>query len=146
MDILVSSNLERLIFELTDESDDETLTLLTALSAEGHYQISKKMMSKLQDFIADWASEEEISKEINETFENENYVLDPHTAVANYVYHQIQPKEKTVVVSTASPYKFPKVVLEGLQKSGTDLSEKIDDFAAVKSLENSVVFHYPKLC
>lgn len=42
MDILVSSNLERLIFELTDESDDETLTLLTALSAEGHYQISKK--------------------------------------------------------------------------------------------------------
>ncbi|MCE2141753.1 threonine synthase, partial [Streptococcus thermophilus] len=86
-----------LIFELTDESDDETLTLLTALSAEGHYQISKKMMSKLQDFIADWASEEEISKEINATFENENYVLDPHTAVANYVYHQIQPKEKTVV-------------------------------------------------
>ena len=144
MDILVSSNLERLIFELTDESDDETLTLLTALSAEGHYQISKKMMSKLQDFIADWASEEEISKEINETFENENYVLDPHTAVANYVYHQIQPKEKTVVVSTASPYKFPKVVLEGLQKSGTDLSEKIDDFAAVKSLEKLSGIPLPK--
>ena len=74
------------------------------------------MITKLQGFVADWASEDEISKEIQETFENEKYVLDPHTAVANYVYHQIQPKEKTVVVSTASPYKFPQTVLAALQE------------------------------
>jgi len=144
MDILVSSNLERLIFELTDENDKVTSDLLTALSVEGHYQISKEMITKLQGFVADWASEDEISKEIQETFENEKYVLDPHTAVANYVYHQIQPKEKTVVVSTASPYKFPKVVLEGLENDKTELSVNRDDFAAVKSLEKLSGIPLPK--
>jgi len=102
------------------------------------------MITKLQGFVADWASEDEISKEIQETFENEKYVLDPHTAVANYVYHQIQPKEKTVVVSTASPYKFPKVVLEGLEDDKTELSVNRDDFAAVQSLEKLSGIPLPK--
>ena len=75
MDILVSSNLERLIFELTDENDKVTSDLLTALSVEGHYQISKEMITKLQGFVADWASEDEISKEIQETFENMFWTL-----------------------------------------------------------------------
>ncbi|RZI49263.1 threonine synthase [Lactococcus kimchii] len=131
MDILVSSNLERLIFELTDENDQTTGQLLTALSTEGQYQLTEKMLEKLTDFIADWADESEISKEIQETFSKNHYVLDPHTAVASSVYHKLAPEGKTVVVSTASPYKFPQVVLNAL--SSTAVAS--DDFAAVKALE-----------
>lgn len=132
MDILVSSNLERLIFELTDADDQQTKALLTELSKTGHYQISEKMRQKLTDFLAGWASEEEISEEIHQTFVDEQYVLDPHTAVANCVYRKLSPSEKTVVVSTASPYKFPKVVVESLLGQ----KERIGDFECITKLKS----------
>lgn len=86
-----------MIFDLTDENDDETLALLTALSAEGHYQISKKMMSKLQGFIADWASEEEISQEINETFENETMFLTPTQRLQTMSIIKFNQKKKQLL-------------------------------------------------
>ncbi len=131
MDILVSSNLERLIFDLTDENDEQTKALLTSLSNTGHYQITEKMQEKLAGFTAAWTSEAEISQEIKQTFNDENYVLDPHTAVASHVVRQLEPTEPTVIVSTASPYKFPKVVIDALGNTAN-----LTDFEAVDRLEN----------
>ncbi|AYG01192.1 threonine synthase [Lactococcus allomyrinae] len=141
MDILVSSNLERLIFDLTNKSDEKTNHLLTALQTEGQYQITEEMREKLSDFVADWASEEQISKEIHQTFTDENYVLDPHTAVASHVYRQYTDKTPTIVVSTASPYKFPRVVVDALTES---LSVDANDFELVKTLEKISRIPLPK--
>ena len=137
MDILVSSNLERLIFELTKEDDQATAKLLTELSVDGHYEITAPMQDKLKDFVAGWASEDEIIQEIKHTFEETHYVFDPHTAVASSVYHQLAPTQKTVVVSTASPYKFPAVVLEAIQpkEERTSSSAADGDFSAVAALQ-----------
>ncbi|MFC4652913.1 threonine synthase [Lactococcus nasutitermitis] len=140
MDILISSNLERLIFELTDEDDKMTSKFLTELSKTGEYKITEKMQEKLANFSADWASEAVISDEIATTFVEEHYVLDPHTAVASAVYRRLKPAEKTVVVSTASPYKFPKVVLESL----TEPSKNLTDFEAVEALEKISKTPLPK--
>lgn len=140
MDILVSSNLERLIFDLTNENDEQTKNLLTELSVNGRYGLTKEMQEKLSDFIADWATEEEINREIQRSFTDENYVLDPHTAVASAVYRKHSMETPTVIVSTASPYKFPRVVVEAL----TGLSATSSDFELIKQLENLSKIPLPK--
>ena len=135
MDILVSSNLERLIFHLTGDNDVATSELMTSLNTTGLYKISDDMLAELTGFYADFADEGDISEEIAATFKDDHYVEDPHTAVASAVYKkylaETQDKTPTVIVSTASPYKFPKVVVESL----TPLTGEEDDFDLVKKLE-----------
>lgn len=120
MDILVSSNLERLIYQIADRDSTKTTELMKALSTEGSYEISDSMRNNLEGFIGGWASEEETSEAIGRIYEDNKYVIDTHTAVAASVYSKYEKETKdqtkTVIVSTASPYKFGKSVLEALNQ------------------------------
>jgi threonine synthase len=126
MDILISSNLERLLFELTGRDEQAVLAMMAQLKAQGSYDISGKAREALEaDFYADWCDEAETMACIKRTFEEKNYLLDTHTAVAMGVYEKYKKLDdttKTVVVSTASPYKFPADVLMslGMDTQGMD--------------------------
>lgn len=118
MDILVSSNLERLIYHIADNDSEKTAQLMKALSNQGVYEITDSMKEKLRDFIGGWASETETREAIKRVYEENQYVLDTHTAVAASVYHgyadHTEDTSKAVIVSTASPYKFANSVLAAL--------------------------------
>lgn len=133
MDILVSSNLERLIFHLTGDDDRVTAQFMSDLETKGEYHITEEMRNQLKDFFADFASESQTAAQIAQTFKNEKYIEDPHTAVAEAVYQKYLAKTgdqtPSVIVSTASAYKFPRVVVEAINGS-TD----VDDFELVKIL------------
>ncbi len=125
MDILISSNLERLVFEITGRNAERTAKLMENLKTQGNYQISNQELEILEkEFYADFCDEEECVDTINNFFEDCGYVLDPHTAVAVNVlekYNTYYEEEKTVVLSTASPYKFPQSVLKAITgKTVTD--------------------------
>lgn len=116
MDILISSNLERLIFELSGRDFELTEKRMKELKSLGKYSITKEEKEKLySDFFADFTSEEECAEKISEFFEEYGYVADPHTAVALDVADSYASTKKEqnpiVVLSTASPYKFPHDVL-----------------------------------
>ena len=122
MDILVSSNLERLIFELSNRDSKVTAQRMTDLKKNGRYTITseeKKQTDKI--FSAGWADEDEVADTIEEFFEEYGYISDPHTAVALKVWDDKVWCDKevkdtpTVVVSTASPYKFTDTVLTALE-------------------------------
>ncbi len=134
MDILISSNLERLIFEVTNRDSEKTAELMKKLKDKGKYTISKQDSSELRkEFYANFCDEKETKDTINNFYEQYDYVLDPHTAVAvavnNSYVCDTQDETPTVVVSTASPYKFPTAVYEAIA------GKKIDDpFKAAKKL------------
>ncbi|MBE6789746.1 MAG: threonine synthase [Ruminococcaceae bacterium] len=137
MDILVSSNLERLIFHLSDKGSAETAELFGKLKEDGEYTVSADMLGKIQSvFSAGCCNDCETKKTIGETFSAHNYLLDPHTAVAVKVYNSYKESTgdttPTVIVSTASPYKFTPAVLEGLGKSAGS-SDEFDMIDAVVS-------------
>lgn len=136
MDILVSSNLERLIFYLTKEDSKQTTKLMKELNENGKYTITPEMKEGLTDFLADFASEKETSQTVRKMYERSNYVIDPHTAVATCVAEKYQEKEElsTVVLSTASPYKFPQSVLQAIKKQATTK----EDFAALEEVKQYV--------
>ena len=119
MDILVSSNLERLIYHIADGDSDKTAKMMKSLSSEGVYEITDSMKAKLDSFVGGWATTEETREAIAKTYQEYKYVIDTHTAVAASVYDRYAKETtdmtKTVVVSTASPYKFAGSVLEALQ-------------------------------
>lgn len=121
MDILVSSNLERLLFYINNESSKDTLQLMTQLNEKGKYIISEEIRTSLNDFFAAYADENQTAAEIFRIYNLDGTVIDPHTAVASYVaklYSEEQADSTpTIVVSTASPYKFPQSVLIGLHDS-----------------------------
>ena len=119
MDILVSSNLERLIYHIADGDTTLTAELMNALSRQGVYEITEEMKTNLEGFIGGWASEQETRDAIYKVYSENGYVIDTHTAVAASVYDDYVKKTadltKTVIVSTASPYKFADSVLESLR-------------------------------
>lgn len=127
MDILISSNLERLLFYLTKENSQQTKKRMDELTQKGEYTITSEMKEGLSGFFADFASENETEKTIHTVYEQANYVIDPHTAVASCVAKKYQDKKgsslPTVVLSTASPYKFPQAVLQAITKE-TQSSEE----------------------
>ena len=112
MDILVSSNLERLIFELSGRDAALTASRMADLFKFGSYKITDKELDLLRnDFGSEYADEEECLAEIQDFFDEYGYVLDTHTAVATSVYENVGDKKRpTVVLSTASFYKFPQSV------------------------------------
>ncbi len=134
MDILISSNLERLIFQIADRDADKTLVMMKALSSEGEYGITDEMKAKMADFVAGYASEEETAQIIKKLYDKTGYVIDTHTAVAASVYEKYTAatgdKTKTIIASTASPYKFTRSVMEALDNS----CESLSDFEQVDAL------------
>ncbi len=133
MDILISSNLERLLFELTGRDATAVQGMMAQLKSTGRYDIGEAARSTLEaDFWADWCGEDETQAAIRHTFEQNGYLADTHTAVALGVYEKYRATgdtAKTVIVSTASPYKFPADVLSAL---GEDASRSA--FGAAKRL------------
>ena len=134
MDILISSNLERLVAEL---AGDDTARLMEQLATKGKYELPEnaRKAEALELFEGEFASEEEMSARIRELYEKEGYVLDPHTAVASAAYEKYRKRTNddtcTVIASTASPYKFTRAVLTSIDKKYS----KMDDFELFAELE-----------
>lgn len=119
MDILVSSNLERLLFALSGQDDKLVADYMQQLNKHGGYTVSDEIKAKLKsDFYGGFCSEEETGKVIAEVWKKYNYLIDPHTAVAYDVMEKYRQEtgdtNKTVFVSTASPFKFCDSVLHSL--------------------------------
>jgi threonine synthase len=131
MDILISSNLERLLYVL---SDAETVKgLMSELSENGIYKVDAALLEKLQkDFAGGWCSEEDCAKTIKEVFERDSYVIDPHTAVAVKCAMEKKGENSMLVVSTASPYKFAPAVLKAI--AGKEEKEEFDSISSLSSL------------
>jgi len=144
MDILISSNLERLVFELTGRDDREVAEQMTKLKTQGRYEISPEQLSGIQrDFYSGFCTEEQVAKVIADTFERYSYLCDPHTAVALGVYQQYRDETgdstKTLIASTASPFKFSPSVLSALGKSAEG-----DEFALLQELGEISGLSVPK--
>ncbi len=134
MDILISSNLERLIFRIAGNDADQNRALMEALSGQGKYQVTADMQAALGDFYGNYATEQEAAAEICRLYRDYDYVIDTHTAVASAVYRkytqETQDTAKAVIASTASPYKFTRSVMNAVGKGDKDK----DDFALVDEL------------
>lgn len=119
MDILISSNLERLLFELTGRSDAAVCAMMKDLQEKGLYQLPETALSALKEgFWGGYATEEQTLAAISQTYKESGYITDPHTAVAFSVYNDYkaatQDSHKTLIASTASPYKFAGDVIRAL--------------------------------
>lgn len=133
MDILVSSNLERLLYHVTG-SDAEVASLMGRLNQEGSYTVRPETLAAIQEtFACGYAEEDQVAQEIRTRWEKDGYLCDTHTAVAFHVARE-QKREGVpmVVLSTASPFKFPRSVLAALGQAAPE-----NDFEAMQSLEQS---------
>ena len=144
LDILISSNLERLIYRLTGENAEKCAELMQALSEGGEYTITEDMKKGLADFYGNYCSEAETKEAIHSVYKNSDYVIDPHTAVADGVYKKYladtDDHTTTVIASTASPYKFTRSVMEAVE----DETESMDDFALADKLSEISGVKIPK--
>ena len=135
MDILVSSNLERLLYLSCGRDAAKTKAMMEQLSTNGKYEITADMKEFMKDFCAGYADMEENAKEIRKVFDDTGYLIDTHTGVAAAVYEQYKAKTgdatKTVIASTASPYKFSRSVMEAVLGK----KEDADEFALIDEME-----------
>jgi threonine synthase len=134
MDILISSNLERLIYKIAGEDAAKCAEMMQELSKGGEYTISEEMKAGLADFYGNYLSEEETAQTIASFYEKDHYVIDTHTAVAAGVYRkyvaETGDRHPAVIASTASPYKFTRSVMTAI----SDRYENLDDFALADAL------------
>lgn len=134
MDILISSNLERLIYLSADCDADANAERMKDLSQNGVYTVTEAMREKMADFIGGFATQEENALTIKQLYENTGYMIDTHTGVAATVYHryvaETGDQTPTVIASTASPYKFSHSVMEAVFGS----QEGKDEFAIIDEL------------
>ncbi len=135
MDILISSNLERLLYHFTDENDKLINEWFKSLKDTGRYEVNEEVKKKLsEEFFAGFCTDDETKLQIKKTFEEENYLLDTHTAVAVKVYEDYKAKTgdntKTIIASTANPYKFGRAVFESVGGNADG-----DEFDVIASLE-----------
>lgn len=141
MDILISSNLERLIYRIAGGDAQKNASLMKALSEQGSYQITEQMREQLTDFYGNFADEKETADRIKEMYEDTGYVLDTHTAVASAVYQKYVAdtgdKTKTVIASTASPFKFTRSVMKAIDLKYDSLSdfELVDELSRIGNVE-----------
>ena len=143
MDILISSNLERLLFELTGRDSGRVREMMDKLVRERRYEIDDAMRKSLTDvFWGGYLADEECKKQISDLCYRVGYLCDPHTAVAMGVYEQYKratgDQTKTVVVSTASPYKFCRTVLSAI---GRPVPE--NEFEAAQALSEFTLTDIP---
>ncbi|KNF07547.1 threonine synthase ThrC [Gottschalkia purinilytica] len=156
MDILISSNLERFLYEISNNNDGIVKEMMNRLTEEGIYTISEEMREKLSDFYGNFATEEETYEAIKKVYEDTKYIIDTHTAVAYSVYEkyvkEIGDKTQTLIASTASPFKFTRSVCDALGLETDDyndfqliykLSEKgnLNIPLPIKGLENKEILH-----
>lgn len=160
MDILISSNLERLIYQIADQNDETARGLMEQLSRNGQYEITPSMEEKLGDFYGGYAGVEETAEAIQSLYRSVGYVIDTHTAVASCVYGKYRKETgdttKTVIASTASPFKFTKSVMEAIGEadagaddfaladrlsalSGVPVPKAVEEIRSAKVLHNTVV-------
>lgn len=135
MDILVSSNLERLVFELCDKDDGYICAIMNSLREHGTFYVPDEILEKIKEtFAAGYTDDCGAENRIKMLFEEYSYLCDTHTAVAVEVYEKYKAetgdRTKTIIASTASPYKFPRAVLKSI--SGEN---EADDFEAAKKIE-----------
>lgn len=141
MDILVSSNLERLIYLIAGCDANKTELLMKALKEEGVYSIDNEMKSKLSDFDSGYATEDMIANSIKAVYSQARYVMDTHTAVADVVCKEYKAKnndeKKCVIASTASPYKFVESVMGAIDEkyNGVEAFELVDELNQVSGVE-----------
>ncbi|WP_195230578.1 threonine synthase [Coprococcus comes] len=137
MDILISSNLERLIYKISGEDARKDTDLMTELKTKGSYAITGEMKANLADFAAGYATEEQVAKTIHDIYEDTGYVMDTHTAVAATVYkayrEDSKDDRKTVIASTASPYKFAGSVMSAIDPK----YKGQDDFKLIEELQKA---------
>lgn len=124
MDILVSSNLERLLYKLSGDNDEVTRGWMNTLKSEGKYEVSDDVKAVINEkFYGGFCDDKNTEATIHEMFEQDKYLCDTHTAVAINVYKQYVEetgdKTPSVIASTASPYKFSKAVLEAVEPNAT---------------------------
>ncbi|WP_270240548.1 threonine synthase [Collinsella tanakaei] len=135
MDILISSNLERMLYYLAD-GDCELVAGLMAQLAQGSYNVPAELLAKIQAvFGCGWADEDQVAAAIKDCWDRNGYLIDPHTACGYHVLGQVPATsgaKARVVLSTASPYKFPRAVAGSL-----GLFCPPDDFACMKVLEKA---------
>ena len=141
MDILISSNLERLLYIMTDKNDALINEWFGKLASEGKYEVNDAVKAKLkEEFSAGFCDDEQTKATIHAVYEKYSYTCDTHTAVAVKVYNDYKEATgdttKTVIASTASPYKFSAAVLEAVQGSKSDIDEydMIDKLAELSKL------------
>ena len=127
MDILISSNLERLIYRIAGNDAQKNAEMMQALSGAGEYTITEEMKKGLSDFYGNYADEKETAESIKDLYEKTGYVIDTHTAVATSVYKKYvadtQDTKPTIIASTASPYKFARSVMKAIDEKYDSLSE-----------------------
>ena len=140
MDILISSNLERLIYKIAGNDAKKNAELMQALNGEGKYVITPEMKEKLTEFFGGYASEAETAEEIKKVYKEDQYIMDTHTAVAAAVYDkyvaETGDKTPTVIASTASPYKFTRSVMNAIDseydsKTDFELVDELNQLSGV---------------
>lgn len=136
MDILVSSNLERMLYYLSDGDVELVSRLMGQLADEGSYTLPDELLSKIQEvFACGWADEDEVARAIKACWDENGYLIDPHTACGYHVLSHMPavPGSKArILLSTANPYKFPRAVASAL-----GLFCPPDDFACMQVLEKA---------
>ena len=143
MDILISSNLERLLFEASGRDYNEIKKLMEDLNKDGIYKVNENIKNGLKDFYGNYATKEDVYKAISDMYNKEGYLIDTHTAVAYAVLNKYisETNDKTpyLIASTANPYKFPRSVTKAL-----DLDfGNIDDFDIIDKLYNYTKINVP---
>ena len=155
MDILISSNLERLLYHIAGDDAAADASLMRDLSQRGVYEITPAMRENLGQFRGGYATEEQTAEAIRSLYEDTGYVIDPHTAVARSVYEAYRKetgdRTVSVIASTASPFKFESAVMKALGRyediPDLELADRLSEIAgvpvpeAVSSLRGAEVLH-----
>ncbi len=136
MDILISSNLERLLYHLSGENDAQIREWFGKLAKDGKYSVTPEVLEKIRaDFYAGYCDDVQTKAAIKEVFESYSYLMDTHTAVAYKVYQDYKKATgdttKTIVASTANPYKFGAAVMDALGGE----TKGLDEFTIIENLE-----------
>lgn len=142
MDILISSNLERLIYNISGNDAAKNADYMKALATDGKYAITDEMKAKLSDFYGNYTSEAETAEVIRDLYEKTGYIIDTHTAVAAGVYHKYlkdtnDTETKTVIASTASPFKFTRSVMDAIDPKYDAMSdfELVDELSKIGNVK-----------
>ena len=135
MDILISSNLERLIYRIAGNDAKKNAELMASLSGNGKYEITAEMKAQLADFYGNYTSEQETATVIKKLYEDTGDIIDTHTAVASGVYDKYKKETgdtetKAIIASTASPFKFTRSVMNAIDAK----YDKMSDFELVDEL------------
>lgn len=141
MDILISSNLERLIYRIAGDDAKRNAEFMTSLLQNGRYRITEEMSRQLEDFYGNYADEQETADRIKALYEKTGYVIDTHTAVASAVYEKYKADtkdaRKTVIASTASPFKFTRSVMNAVDHKYDSMSdfELVDELSGLANVK-----------